>query len=100
MKHVFFRRTVQWLRGAWWLQDGHFMRSSTMCWKGFKLDYYLRLEDMQQWFPCWMHVCPTPSSLPGSKSTRVRQQLCRTPHKLHSSRLITMHCGCEKFWLR
>lgn len=50
------------------------MRSSTMCWRGFKLDYYLRLEDMQQWFPCWMHVRPTTSSLHGSKSTLVRHE--------------------------
>ena len=43
------------------VQDGHFMVSSTFCGAsaGFKLDYYLRLEDMEQWFPCWMQARPS-----------------------------------------
>ena len=73
------------------------MRSSTMCWKGFKLDYYLRLEDMQQWFPCWMHVRLTPSRLPvrSTGHSRVGHELipltARTLQQhtcYHTSRLL------------
>lgn len=38
------------------LQDDHFAMASTMCSASFRMDYYLRLEDMDQWFPCWMQV--------------------------------------------
>eukprot|EP00892_Ulva_mutabilis_P004367 jgi/Ulvmu1/2301/UM013_0149.1 len=37
--------------------DLHFQPAVTVCGgaHNFRYDYYLRLEDLQNWFPCWMH---------------------------------------------
>eukprot|EP00892_Ulva_mutabilis_P012327 jgi/Ulvmu1/9467/UM052_0036.1 len=35
--------------------DTHFQPAVQMCSPTLKYDYYLRLEDMHAWFPCWMH---------------------------------------------
>lgn len=34
--------------------DNHFRSAVAVCTETFKFDYYLRLEEMEEWFPCWM----------------------------------------------
>ena len=41
------------------MQDEHFAVASTMCTSTFKMDYYLKLEEMAEWFPCWMQARST-----------------------------------------
>jgi hypothetical protein len=36
--------------------DLHFGHQHSGCGSGFKFEYHLRIEDEEQWFPCWEQV--------------------------------------------